>query len=110
MQAQDLKVGQEYEWQVKENKWRLVRIKYVSGWSVVIQFVTGEQDEPELAISIVNEPHKDVFRPVDRHREYNISRIMSALDHFGDALDYTHVGCKRDVAAHIYDSEHRVNG
>lgn len=110
MNAQDLKVGQEYEWQVKENKWRLVRIKYVSGWSVVIQFVTGEQDEPELPLSIINEPDRVIFRELDIEREMGVNKIMSALEHFSGDLDYTCVGCIRDVAARVYDAEHSVNG
>lgn len=110
MKAQDLKVGQQCEWQVKENKWRLVRVKYVSDWSIVIQFITGEADEPELPLSIINEPDRVIFRELDIEREMGIRKIMSALKHFGTDLDYTHVGCMRDVAAHVYDAGHSVNG
>ena len=110
MKAQDLKVGQQYEWKVIENKWRLVRVKYVSDWCIVIQFVTGESDEPELPLSIINEPDRVIFRELDIEREMSIRKIMSALEHFGTDLDYAHVGCMRDVAVRVYDVEHSANG
>lgn len=103
MNVKDLTVGKQYEWQVKEGKWRLVEVMYLSDWAIVIKFVTGEQSEPELPVSIVNEPDKTLFREIDLQREIQINGVMKILDEFDTDLDYIHVGCKRDVAAKIVD-------